>query len=100
MALNGIGSAASIRRSSVSRFAKEVAISTEPRSLVPVVEIVPDESPFSFFRRPSAPFLAHLIATALGEPQTRDRRRAEPKAAAQAYAAVAARVNGLISGKN
>jgi hypothetical protein len=37
-------------------------------------------------RRPAASFLAHLIATSRGEPQTRERRRAEPGQAAQAYA--------------
>jgi hypothetical protein len=37
--------------------------------------------------RPSALFLAQLIATALKAPQTRTRRRAEPDAAAARYAA-------------
>jgi hypothetical protein len=38
-------------------------------------------------RRPAAPFLAHLIATHQGAPQTRDRRRADPNWAITAYAA-------------
>jgi hypothetical protein len=100
MALNGIGPVALRRSSSVSRFAKAAAPSSESRALVPIVEITPDEDPFPYFRGPAAPFLAHLIATAQGEPQTRDRRRAEPKAAAQAYEAVSACVNGIISRKN
>ena len=40
--------------------------------------------------RPAAPFLAHLIATASGEPQTRRHCRARPDAAAQAYATMSA----------
>jgi hypothetical protein len=37
--------------------------------------------------RPTAPFLAHLIATGQGAPQTRERRRADPNWAITAYAA-------------
>jgi hypothetical protein len=40
--------------------------------------------------RPSANFVAHLIATAQNVPQTRSRRRAEPDGACAAYAAAAA----------
>jgi hypothetical protein len=40
--------------------------------------------------RPTAAFLAHLIATAQKAPQTRQRRRAEPQDAAALYAACAA----------
>jgi hypothetical protein len=36
--------------------------------------------------RPTAPFLAHLIATAQSAPQTRERRRADPDWAIAAYA--------------
>jgi hypothetical protein len=36
--------------------------------------------------RATAPFLAHLLATAQGVPQTRARRRAEPGRAVTAYA--------------
>jgi hypothetical protein len=41
--------------------------------------------------RPSATFLAHLVATAQGAPQTRQRRRANPDHAATLYAAAAAK---------
>jgi hypothetical protein len=37
--------------------------------------------------RATAPFLAHLIATVQGAPQTRERRRADPNWATTAYAA-------------
>jgi hypothetical protein len=40
-------------------------------------------------QRPAAIFLAQLIATAHGTPQTRARRRADPADACAAYAAVA-----------
>jgi len=39
--------------------------------------------------RPSAAFLAHLIATAQHAPQTRARRRAEPQLASAHYVAAA-----------
>jgi hypothetical protein len=38
--------------------------------------------------RTNASFVAHLIATAAGVPQTRVRRRAEPDAASAAYRAL------------
>jgi hypothetical protein len=44
--------------------------------------------------RPSAVFVAHLIATALGTPQTRSRRRAEHGDAQAAYARVMGRQAG------
>jgi len=43
-------------------------------------------------------FLAHLIATAQREPQTRDRRRAEPAEAAAAYDVTKA--GRILSGRN
>jgi hypothetical protein len=58
-----------------------------------VPEQAPEAHPTPLSRRPAAPFLAQLIATARGEPQTRERRRAEPQTAAHAYAAAAARMN-------
>lgn len=63
------------------------------RSLVPVCaanqrDILPSRL------RPSAPFLAHLIATAQQAPQTRVRRQAEPGEATARYAASAARPRG------
>ena len=39
--------------------------------------------------RPAAAFLAQLIATAQGTPQTRARRRADPAEACAAYAVIA-----------
>jgi hypothetical protein len=43
-----------------------------------------ERSPHSM-GRPSAPFVAHLLATRMQAPQTRARRRAEPEAAIAIY---------------
>jgi hypothetical protein len=55
------------------------------RALVPVQPLLRNEEPSAPSRRTSAAFLAHLIATERGEPQTRDRRRAGPYEASEAY---------------
>jgi len=44
--------------------------------------------PASTGERPSADFIAHLIAMSSQAPQTRVRRRAEPKVAVAAYRAL------------
>lgn len=44
-----------------------------------------NEGPAQFTRHPSAPFVAHLIATRMQAPQTRARRRAEPDEATAVY---------------
>jgi hypothetical protein len=64
--------------------AQEASMST---ALVPVAPANRSEPFTGAPRSPSAPFLAHLIATARQAPQTRFRRRAEPEQAAAAYAA-------------
>lgn len=43
-----------------------------------------ERSPLSA-RHPSAPFVAHLLATRMQAPQTRERRRAEPEEAIAVY---------------
>jgi hypothetical protein len=58
------------------------------RALVPVTHGHPATSAGA---RPSALFLAQLIAVAQQAPQTRQRRRAEPAEASAAYAASYAR---------
>jgi hypothetical protein len=58
------------------------------RALVPV-ERVDDRPPRPSLRRGSASFIAQLIATDLQLPQTRERRRAEPREALIAYGAAA-----------
>lgn len=65
------------------------------RALVPVQAVELSEQAFTHACRPAAAFLAHLIAVAQGEPQARERRRAEPLQAAQAYRAALAVTMGL-----
>jgi hypothetical protein len=58
------------------------------RALVRIAPVDPasDVSIRAGEARPTAPFLAHLIATAQFAPQTRERRRADPDWAIAAYA--------------
>ena len=86
MAMNGIGAPGGSRPVALSRSADEAAL-TEQRALVPVYEASRSDSHGPYTRRPSAAFLAQLIATESDEPQTRQLRRAAPDMAARAYAA-------------
>jgi hypothetical protein len=89
--LNGVGGLGG--RSSGSLPRRENAASSATvssgRALVPVRPIGRSENSAAPGRHPAATFLAHLIATTQGEPQTRDRRRATPLEATTAYAASA-----------
>jgi hypothetical protein len=61
------------------------------RALIAVAPATPgDPPPATSSRRPSANFLAQLIATAQQAPQTRVRRRADPAVAITSYRAAAA----------
>jgi hypothetical protein len=100
MVLNGIGASAARRRAITSRAADDHAALPNARALVPVQAIESSEHTTTLHRRPPAPFLAHLIATEQGEPQTRHRCRTEPLDAAHAYAAVSEhKSGGIISRK-
>jgi hypothetical protein len=55
--------------------------------LVPLVPVVRSDAALRSGSRARADFVAHLIATSAQAPQTRSRRRAEPRDAAAAYAA-------------
>jgi len=62
------------------------APSEPPRGALVVVEAHRrDEYAPQWSRHPSAPFVAHLIATRMQAPQTRSRRRAEPEEATEVY---------------
>jgi|SRR3954447_3510594 hypothetical protein len=62
------------------------AVLEAPRSALIVVEpLRREERSVESTRYPSAPFLAHLLATRMQEPQTRVRRRAETDEAAAVY---------------
>lgn len=67
---------------------------TESRALIAIEAPVPAERSFTHSRHPAAPFLAQLIATRQQAPQTRARRRAEPREAISVYAAMTARKRG------
>ena len=54
-------------------------MSRESRALIAIEAPAPAERSFTHSRHPAAPFLAHLIATQTQAPQTRTRRRAEPR---------------------
>ena len=54
-------------------------------ALVPVAPINRDRETPREMSRPNAAFIAQLIATSAKAPQTRARRRAEPKEAISAY---------------
>jgi hypothetical protein len=90
MRIGGIsGAAVGPRRAAPERSAPHSA-EPESRALVPVAPAAPTERPLVLARRPAAPFLAHLIATRMQAPQTRERRRAEPEEAIAAYATLTA----------
>jgi hypothetical protein len=92
MRISGIGTAAigpTPRRTATSQHEPHDA-ETESRALIAVAPAAPAERSWTLSRRPSAPFLAHLIATQMQAPQTRTRRRAEPEDAMSAYAAATA----------
>ena len=64
---------------------------TESRALIAVAAPVAGDRSLPLTRHPSAPFLAHLIATQQHAPQTRARRRATPEEATAAYQATSFR---------
>jgi hypothetical protein len=69
------------------------ALAGAPSAQRALVRIAPADpasgiSPRTAEARPAAAFLAHLIATVQGAPQTRERRRADPDWAITAYAAL------------
>jgi hypothetical protein len=55
-------------------------------ALVPLFQVVQPDIPVKAGSRARADFVAHLIATSAQAPQTRARRRAEPRDAVEAYA--------------
>ncbi len=66
----------------------------EPGTAMVIVTAPPTgEEPLLARRQTSAAYLAHLIATRNGAPQTRERRRAEPEEATAAYAAALERIH-------
>jgi hypothetical protein len=68
------------------------------QALVPLFPAVRPDAPVKTGRRVRADFVAHLIATSAQTPQTRARRRAEPRDAVAAYAgrSIAGAVSGIV----
>jgi hypothetical protein len=62
-------------------------------ALVAITPVPAAEQTTLPLRRTSASYLAHLIATDRGEPQTRERRRVAPKEAIAAYTDVLERIH-------
>jgi hypothetical protein len=91
MRIGGIGAPAIGHppRRATDRREPQVA-ETESRALIAVEAAAAGDRPLPLTRHPSAPFLAHLIATRMQTPQTRARRRAEPEQAIAAYGLVTA----------
>lgn len=90
MRIGSIGTAAvgsTERRRFVRRNETREAVPVESRAIIPVAPPAPSERTVIHTRYPAAPFLAHLIATHMHAPQTRERRRAEPETAVAAYGA-------------
>ncbi len=90
--VSAVGAAAHVGPMIAGRAEIPAAVATPgQRALVPLQTAAPgasDGTPVRLARAtPDAPFLTHLIATAQGVPQSRERRRAEPKWATSAYAA-------------
>jgi hypothetical protein len=71
------------------RATAEIELSAS-RELVTISPVKPSEPMRQAPARSSAAFLAHLIATAEGLPQTREKRRLEPEEASRLYGAAKA----------
>jgi hypothetical protein len=69
--------------------ANEADRAPQSRALVPVTPPAHSGTALDVLQRPSAPFLAQLIAASSHAPQARARRRAEPSEAVAAYRATA-----------
>jgi hypothetical protein len=80
---NRVSTATSSRR--IAEPSADAPATSSNRSLIALQPIHRGEPTPPLLRRPRADFLAHLIATAERLPQTREKRRADPDVAIQAY---------------
>jgi hypothetical protein len=79
--------------SSVSTFPQQVldeatdgaTVRAQNTALITIEPARSNENAPRLTRHPSAPFVAHLLATRMQAPQTRDRRRAEAEEAIAVY---------------
>jgi hypothetical protein len=77
-------------RGRATRVAGDGAPAEGGRALIPLAPLAASEPAPAVSRRPSASFLAQLIATQQQAPQTRERRRADPDVVVAHYQATAA----------
>jgi hypothetical protein len=92
MRIGGVGTTAigaASRRPAARRNGTQETAPIEARAVIAVAPPARSERTIIHTRYPAAPFLAHLIATHMQAPQTRERRRVEPETAAAAYGAQA-----------
>ena len=92
MRISGIGGPAIgpvARRATADR--NETDETAPTRALIAISPAAPSERLAASTRHPAAPFLAQLIATQMLAPQTRARRRVEPREAIAVYSAMVAR---------
>ena len=86
MRIVGASSSVSTVARPITSRTPDTAASEAPGSTLVVIEAArPSERSPQATRHPSAPFVAHLIATRMQAPQTRARRRAEPEEAISVY---------------
>lgn len=92
MKLNDVNAPGLRPSKSAARLPDEGEHLQEQESRALVVIAAAAENPVHAKGRHYAPFLAQLVATKDGHPQTRERRRAEPVEVLAAYRAAASRI--------
>ena len=87
-------SVSTVARPITSRTPDTAASEASGSTLVVIEAARPSERSPQATRHPSAPFVAHLIATRMQAPQTRARRRAEPEEVISVYRSMTKPVTG------
>ena len=78
-------SLSTLPRQAARKAADGAPVQAESTALATIAPVRPNEHAPRLTRHPSAPFVAHLLATRMQAPQTRERRRAEPDEAIAIY---------------
>lgn len=87
-------SVSSPTRQAASKAYDATSPAAQGRALITTEAPRSNERSRQFARHPSAPFVAHLLATRMQAPQTRARRRAEPKEVLAVYRSMTKPVMG------
>jgi len=85
MRIIGASSSVSVLMRQATNVAHDEALSERQTALISIEPPRRSEQAWRSGPRPAAPFVAHLIATRMQAPQTRERRRAEPEEAIAVY---------------